>query len=73
MRLFRIVTTLTASAATGRHRSGTAQIWDAKTGALQTKLEGHTDAVGCCTFSPDGLHVLTASDDEAARPWNVAL
>ncbi|MCC7173375.1 MAG: protein kinase, partial [Planctomycetes bacterium] len=33
-------------------------------------VEGHADAVRCATFSPDGLYILTASDDKTARVWD---
>ena len=32
-------------------------------------LTGHTNSVTSATFSPDGAHVLTASDDGTARIW----
>jgi WD40 repeat protein len=31
----------------------------------------HDDDVEWATFSPDGVHVVTASDDNTARIWNV--
>lgn len=33
-------------------------------------LKGHTDSVRSATFSPDGTHVITASDDGTTRLWN---
>jgi hypothetical protein len=36
------------------------------------KLEGHTDGVEHAAFSPDGLRIVTASDDNTARVWNAA-
>src|SRR5262245_20663235 len=34
-------------------------------------LKGHTDAVYALAFSPDGRHLLTGSDDETARLWDL--
>ncbi len=59
---------------------GTARIWDAATGAeiavlrgndSQTSSVGLTDTVYSAAFSPDGTRVVTASQDAAARLWDV--
>ena len=34
-------------------------------------LEEHTDSVRSAQFSPDGLRVVTASDDGTARVWDL--
>src|SRR5262249_37439012 len=36
----------------------------------RTILRGHDSAVSSVAFSPDGLHVLTASWDKTARLWD---
>ena len=41
-----------------------------ETGAELQTLEGHTDFVNCCAYSPDGACVVTASRDETARIWD---
>ena len=35
-------------------------------------LEGHTGDVNSVAISPDGEHVVSGSDDETIRIWNVA-
>lgn len=46
------------------------RIWDAATGALVRKLEGHTRPLWDAAFSRDGLRVVTASGDNTARVWS---
>ena len=35
-------------------------------------LSGHTDWVNSAAYSPDGKHIVTASDDRTARIWDAA-
>jgi WD40 repeat protein/serine/threonine protein kinase len=35
-------------------------------------FSGHSDLLRSATFSPDGLHIVTASADKTARIWDVA-
>lgn len=37
---------------------------------LRLNLRGHRDIVWSATYSPDGQHILTASDDMTASVWN---
>ncbi len=37
----------------------------------ETALAGHRGAVNVAAFSPDGTHVVTASDDGTARVWDL--
>ncbi len=50
----------------------TAQVWDAATGALLVRMEGHTDALTSAEFSPDGSRVVTSARDKTARVWDAA-
>ncbi|KAJ1455256.1 WD40-repeat-containing domain protein [Pelagophyceae sp. CCMP2097] len=51
-------------------KDGAARLWDAETGALQSKLGAHTGFVWSCAFSSDGKRVVTASLDGTARLWD---
>ncbi len=51
---------------------GYLRLWDAASGQLVRRLEGHTDAVTSVAFSRDGKRLLTSSYDATARLWNVA-
>src|SRR5258708_7893283 len=35
-------------------------------------LRGHREAVGSVAFSPDGLRIVTGSDDQTAKVWEAA-
>jgi WD40 repeat protein len=50
----------------------TAKIWDAATGRVVAKLQGHEGQVNSVAFSPDNARILTASDDGTVRLWNAA-
>ena len=39
---------------------------------LLRTLSGHTEAVGCCAFSPDGKKIASGSSDNTIRIWEVA-
>jgi WD40 repeat protein len=47
-------------------------VWNAATGQVIARLEGHPGPVDNAAFSPDGQRVVTASDDSTARVWNAA-
>ncbi|MGE5262757.1 MAG: TIR domain-containing protein [Acidobacteriota bacterium] len=53
--------------ASGDH---SAKIWDAATGAVVRKLEGHTGAVNSAAYSSDGKYIVTSSRDGIARVWD---
>jgi WD40 repeat protein len=47
----------------------TAVLWDI-IGTQRLVLTGHSSVINSAVFSPNGQHVLTASDDETAILWN---
>lgn len=47
-----------------------ARVWNARTGKLLLKLEGHKSAVLDAAFSPSGDRIVTASADQGARVWD---
>jgi WD40 repeat protein len=36
------------------------------------RLEGHTNSVTAVAFSPDGTRLLTGSEDNTARLWDIS-
>jgi WD40 repeat protein/tetratricopeptide (TPR) repeat protein len=47
------------------------RVWDAFSGELLHKLEGHTEEVQGVAFSPDGATLASCSRDATVRIWNV--
>jgi WD40 repeat protein len=47
-------------------------LWDILTGKLRAKLAGHTDAVRCVAFSPDGTYLASGSVDRTILVWKTA-
>jgi len=50
--------------------NGFINIWDANTGKLIAKLEGHTDSVNCLAWTADGKTLISGSNDSSIRTWN---
>jgi len=48
-----------------------AELWDASTGRHLHTLTGHGSLVTDAQFSPNGLRLVTVSDDHTGRIWNV--
>ena len=51
---------------------GTVILWDAQTGDLLHKLEGHTQSVTSVSFSPDGRQLASGSWDNGVFLWDVS-
>jgi len=47
-----------------------ARVWDARTGALESTLEGHDGEVNACAWRPSGGLLATASWDRTVRLWD---
>jgi WD40 repeat protein len=47
-----------------------AELWDASTGKHLHTLKGHSSLVTDAEFSPNGLELVTVSDDHTGRVWN---
>ncbi len=54
-------------------RSGEIKIWNVEDGELVHSLpDAHTDGVNAIAFSPDNLHLASASADKFVKKWDVA-
>ncbi len=59
--------------ATGsRDIDNTVRLWDVATGEEVLGLTGHRGHIGSVAFSPDGMHIISGSNDETIRLWDVA-
>ncbi len=48
----------------------TIRIWEAATGRLLVRLDGHTGWVGKLAFSKDGRRLISAASDQSIRFWD---
>ncbi|GAV04073.1 hypothetical protein RvY_14409 [Ramazzottius varieornatus] len=48
------------------------KLWNARSGKLEGKFEGHNNDVTSCAFSPDGAFLYTSSLDTRVICWEVA-
>jgi WD40 repeat protein len=50
----------------------TIRVWDAETGdVVSGPFQGHSDIVSSVTFSQDGKHIVSGSEDYTIRVWDV--
>jgi WD40 repeat protein len=57
--------------AAGADDAGSIRIWDVATGAVVAELTGHRGAVNSVEFTPDGLGLVSGSDDGTVRLWQL--
>jgi glucose repression regulatory protein TUP1 len=50
---------------------GVVRIWDAYTGHLVEKLEGHAASVESVAFTPDGKGLISGSYDQTMKRWDL--
>ncbi|HAV61357.1 MAG TPA: hypothetical protein DCY13_03225 [Verrucomicrobiales bacterium] len=48
------------------------RVWDAATGGLLRRLDGHTSWVCKLRFTPDGQRLISAAADQSIRIWDAA-
>ncbi len=48
------------------------RVWDINTGYSVTTQYGHSENIGVVLFASDGKKMITASDDNTVRLWNVS-
>jgi WD40 repeat protein len=51
----------------------TVKLWDAASGEDLLTLYGHSAVVGGVVFSPDGMRLMTMSDDGTARIYTLSI
>lgn len=48
------------------------RLWDFAAGKEIRRFEGHTEAISCLAFSPDGKRVVSTAADKSVRIWQVS-
>ncbi|MDX2244905.1 MAG: NB-ARC domain-containing protein [Leptolyngbyaceae cyanobacterium bins.302] len=57
----------------GSYAENTVKLWNAHTGELLHQLEGHRSRIWSVAFSPDGLTMISGSEDGTMRLWDTEL
>lgn len=52
---------------------GLINVWQLNNHELQSTMEGHTGCVTCIAISPNGLFVVSGSEDKSARVWGLTI
>ena len=52
-------------------RDNTVRLWNAATGTVIARLEGHTMGVKSVAFTPDGQSIVSGCYDETIRVWDL--
>ena len=47
-------------------------LWDVDAGQLRLSFDGHDLDVNSIAFHPDGVHLVSASEDDTARIWSLS-
>jgi len=70
---------IASSSANWETNSGLIRVWDAETGQMVLALGGlsspdrHSGAVASVSFSPDGMRIISGSDDGTVKVWNLSM
>lgn len=52
---------------------GLVNVWQLNSHELQSTMEGHSGPITCIAISPNGLFVVSGSEDTSARVWGLTI